>query len=227
MFAAIGSHLYPEHNSNTIETIAVVLFAIPACIAVIHDFGLKKGVVLLSLLYVFAIAIESFGIVTGFPYGSFTYGSFSAGYRFFDITPWTVGFAWVPNLIGAYYIASYFQKKRLNRILLTTLFLLIFDLVLDPVAVFKGYWAFENGGFYYNVAFTNFLGWIVSGCIGATILAYTRTSGTLLNLRLGTFSMILHLVFMTTTAFLSGIFVPGVIGILFTCFILYTVVRSG
>ncbi|MBA3770869.1 MAG: isopentenyl-diphosphate Delta-isomerase, partial [Blastocatellia bacterium] len=56
------------------------------------------------------------------------------------------------------------------RIPLTAIFLVGFDLILDPGAVGLGFWKYEGGGEFYGVPISNFLGWLVSGSIGALLL---------------------------------------------------------
>ena len=40
-----------------------------------------------------------------------------------------------------------------------------FDLVLDPGATALGFWIWENGGWYYNVPWMNFFGWMVTSLL--------------------------------------------------------------
>ena len=41
--------------------------------------------------------------------------------------------------------------------------------MLDPGAVALGFWVWTDGGFYYGIPSGNYLGWLLSGAIAATI----------------------------------------------------------
>ncbi|MCC7522878.1 carotenoid biosynthesis protein [Candidatus Uhrbacteria bacterium] len=159
-----------KQQPGWISVLAILLLATPSCWAFMKYTGYKKGLLVLACLSVFAILIETIGVATGFPYGSFTYSA-DLGWRVFGLVPWTVPFAWVPLLIASAALASYFAKQKLSRIFLAAMFLVLMDLVLDPAAVHAGLWSYPAGGWYFGVPWTNFAGWMFSGILGASILA--------------------------------------------------------
>jgi putative membrane protein len=154
-----------------ISVLAILLLAVPSGWAFITYAGYRKGFLVLMCLSVFAVLIESLGVATGFPYGTFSYTA-DLGWRVFGLVPWTVPFAWVPLLIAAAAFAAYFAKQKQSRIVLTAIFLVLMDLVLDPAAVHAGLWNYPAGGWYFGVPWTNFAGWFFSGILGASILAW-------------------------------------------------------
>jgi bisanhydrobacterioruberin hydratase len=87
----------------------------------------------------------------------------------FGLVPWTVPFAWTPILLASYALASRWTNGAL-RLISAGVLSMIFDLVLDPGAVAQKFWTYDGGGFFYGVPLSNFLGWILSGAIGAAIL---------------------------------------------------------
>ena len=207
------SHVFPEQNTSLIEALAVVAFSLPALFASIQTLGARYGVSLVFFLYCFAIGIETIGIKSGFPYGAFSYHSFSEGFRFFDVTPWTVGFAWFPIILGSYALTSRFAQGALSRIIFTITLVVCYDLVLDPVAVARGYWGFVENGLYYSVPFSNYAGWILSGTIGAMITEYFVKGNLLIY---APYSLVIHLGFFTTAALLLGLWIPVCVG----CFLI-------
>jgi len=46
------------------------------------------------------------------------------------------------------------------------------DLVLDPAAVSIGFWAYEAGGLYYGVPWSNYAGWLLSAVVAVAVLDY-------------------------------------------------------
>jgi putative membrane protein len=156
-----------------VSSIFVVLFALPSYWAVVNSKGWKRGLILLGALGFYALLIESSAIHTGFPYGDFIYNDL-LGEKVFGLTPWTVAFAWPPILFLAYWFARTRHKEteKLKIWLWTAVGAMLIDLVLDPAAVYLGFWNWREPGFYYGVPLVNFLGWLLSCFIGAILLNY-------------------------------------------------------
>lgn len=159
-----------------VSSIFVVLFALPSYWAVLRSNGRKRGLILLSALGFYALLIESSAIHTGFPYGDFIYNDL-LGEKVFGLTPWTVAFAWPPILLLAYWFTRSLPGLNLGSKTwklygLTAVIAMVVDLVLDPAAVYLGFWNWREPGFYYGVPLVNFLGWLLSCFIGAMILHY-------------------------------------------------------
>ncbi len=151
-----------------VSSITTVLFALPALIGVIKWLGVRSGLLLVASLGLFAYFIEIVGLLTGFPYGHFTYSS-NVGVLLFEFIPISLPFAWAPLMIGAVAL-SYKHKSNVLLFLLSTVaFLLAIDVILDPGAVYLGFWSYENGGVWYNVPISNYIGWIISGAVGFII----------------------------------------------------------
>ncbi|QYO66661.1 isopentenyl-diphosphate Delta-isomerase [Leptolyngbya sp. 7M] len=173
IFLAIGAFFMVNVElptwSHYVSAINIALFALPSFWAVRRWLGWRDGSVLVLVLGVYALAIETSAIVTGFPYGHFGYSDL-LGYRIFGLVPWNVAFAWTPLMLGAYAIAANLFGGGVLRVITATLIITLFDIVLDPGAVYLGFWQYEGGGWFYNVPISNFAGWLVSGAVGAVII---------------------------------------------------------
>ena len=156
-------------NMSHISSIMVIIFALPTYYAVIKHKGLAQGLVILLALGIYALSIETSALATGFPYGDFKYSGV-LGAKIFDITPWTVAFAYPPVLILAHWYARKKSSKNLSIVLYTAVFAMLVDMVLDPAAVRLGFWAWNDPGFYYGVPLVNFLGWLLTGAVGALLI---------------------------------------------------------
>lgn len=163
-----------SNQPGWISVISILVFAMPALWAFVHHSGWRKGLLVLVCLSIFALAIESVGVATGFPYGQFYYSA-DLGWRVFGLVPWTVPFAWIPLLLAAAGLASRVTARPVLRMLATALILVLMDLILDPAAVHAGLWRYSAGGWYFGVPWTNFAGWMFSGVLGAAILAWFKT----------------------------------------------------
>jgi putative membrane protein len=192
----------------------IVLFAAPSMWATIKWLGWKNGLILLVLLGIYATLIETFAILTGYPYGNFSYSDL-LGFRVFGVVPWTVAFAWTPLILAAYAIGNNLISNLWLRIFVIAGILLIFDLVLDPGAVYMKFWKYSHDGFFYGVPLSNFAGWIISGIIGAGIFEFLiyHFQPSLPSPKQMILSAYFIIIFWTFIAFWAGMVLPFLIGI--------------
>jgi putative membrane protein len=192
-----------------VSNLAVLLFALPAFYSLQVILPQRRWLVLLALS-IFAIGIEALSITTGFPYGFFTYGD-KMGWQLAELVPWTVPFAWIPLVVGAFTVASLVAKKAWLRTCLAVLILLIADLLLDPVAVKLGFWQYATPGSYFGVPLSNFAGWVLSGLVGVAAL-YWALRGKVPT-KSAAHGLQAILIFWTTAAFTLQLTLPGCIGV--------------
>ena len=202
-----GALSYPYGSA-----IAICIISLPLAVALYKNFGVKKTVLSFLVLSLFALAIEYTGLVTGWPYGHFEYTG-ELGARIFGILPWTVGFSWAPLMLGTVAMVYPFTKSKTLRILLPVVILVVFDLLLDPVAVSVGMWRFAEQGAYYGVPFRNFVGWGISGLIGSQIsyLLFAKASARAVT-SLG-ISFYISIALWTLVALFRGLYIPFIIGL--------------
>lgn len=108
----------------------------------IHKGNLKL-IVWCLIVYTVTFTLEVVGVKTGYIFGSYYYGDV-LGLKLLDV-PLIIGFNWVVIILGAIGIASRIHKSALQIALLTGTFTVLFDLMLEPVAVKLGYWTWEQG----------------------------------------------------------------------------------
>jgi putative membrane protein len=165
---AIFMVIFKDVQTNAyVPVIFILLLAAPT----VKDFFQSQKIFHAFTIYIFftilAISIELIGVKTGFPYGRFEYSDLIP-MKVAGEVPITLALTFVPILIGAFAISQIITDNRFLRIILTTIFLVLADLVLDPGAVYTGMWIYENQNFYYNVPLSNYLGWILTGFIFST-----------------------------------------------------------
>jgi putative membrane protein len=186
-------------SSQLLNAIMIVVLALPSIVGVYRWKGLD-GLKLFGYLSVFAYAIEYLGLVSGFPYGSFSYGS-TLGLKVFGVLPLLLPFSYVPLVLGARVLSK--KWYVIAAVLVGT------DLVLDPGAVHLGFWSFVAGGWYYSVPLTNFLGWAFSGSIAGVISEKFSGQPPKLMVR----SLQLQLAFWSGIAVFSSLWIPAVLGL--------------
>lgn len=203
-----------------ISFFAVIFGAIPSLIFYIKSIGMTRSWRVLIALALFALLFESFAIYTGVPYGSFEYSS-ALGPKFFGLAAWCVPFAWIPLVLMSGSLASFFVKKKIDRVLVGTVILLIADMVIDPVAVKLGFWIWENSGSYYGIPVINFLGWAVSGIVGIAIFIYGSGKHLSHVSILGnSSSALMSLAFFAGISVYFNMWIPAVLGVAFVTIVL-------
>jgi putative membrane protein len=153
-----------------VSVVAILLISLPSFHGLIRAVGWRRGLVALSGLGVFALLVEALGTWSGFPYGAFQYTG-DLGWRVFGLVPWTVPFAWIPLLLGAVTLAGTRFSGSVQRGIYAAVLLTAMDFVLDPGAVSVGLWRYSNPGLYYEVPWTNFAGWMLTGTFAAICLS--------------------------------------------------------
>ncbi|NWF90368.1 MAG: carotenoid biosynthesis protein [Ignavibacteriaceae bacterium] len=95
------------------------------------------------IIYILTFSVEIIGVKTGYIFGNYNYGDV-LGFKLFDV-PLIIGFNWVVIMLGATGIASRIHKSTVQIALLTGTFAVLFDLMLEPVAINIGYWKWQQG----------------------------------------------------------------------------------
>ena len=198
--------------------VSTFLIALPSFIALWRFLGPKTALVSLLALSAFGYAIETTGVVTGFPYGPFYYGD-SLGPKVAGLIPYLLPLSWAPLVLGAVAAtappaSSRRPPRRVLHILSAAILLALVDGVLDPGAASLGFWVWPEGGGYYGVPLTNYLGWLLSSAVAAALLLALRRR------RWGRSapppamldSLLIAVAFWTGVAVFSGLLVPALLG---------------
>lgn len=200
-------------GSGVASYFATVVIAVPAFLALFRYLGPRRAGLSLLALAVFAYAIETIGVVTGFPYGAFRYGD-ALGPKVLGVVPYLLPVSYLPLVIGAVAAAwgPWGRWGRAFNILGAALLLTLMDGVLDPGAAALGFWVWVGGGVYYGVPPGNYLGWLLSGALAASIaLAVGRWRTPPLPSLLD--SAVIAVAFWTGVAVFSFLPVPALLGV--------------
>jgi bisanhydrobacterioruberin hydratase len=225
-FIGLGMSRFPDvfNQYNHLSSLFLTLVALSSYITTIKWFGLRKGGMIVASISVFAFFIETFALITGFPYGEFTYSD-DLGGKIFGLAPWTIFFGWTPFVLASAVISrKYYNENKWRFILLNTMFLVIIDLVLDPAAVALGYWSYSNPSFYYDVALMNYFGWFISGFIGSTIFYYL--SKDFMDEEFPVMMMSSAFLILTLWSFALlglGLYFPGLLGLIITIYFAFLI----
>jgi putative membrane protein len=125
----------------------------------------RRGVLVAALILLLAWAVEHIGVITGFPFGTYSYTDVLAP-KIAGVVPLAIPFAWLLVVPAAVGITEHLLFKphtsTLTRVLMAALFALLLDITIEPVAVhINGYWVWDHDsvGGYYGVPPSNFVAW--------------------------------------------------------------------
>lgn len=164
---------FPTHDVGPVAAVVtIIVVALPSFVAAARWLGIRRAAALLGSLSLFAYVVEALALVTGWPYGSFAYGT-GIGPKIADFLPLTLPLAYVPLVLGAVALAERYAPRSSRRWwAIGVLGLVAFDLVLDPGAVALSYWSYAGGGLYYGVPLSNYLGWLATSTVALAIVRY-------------------------------------------------------
>lgn len=152
----VGFDLIP----SWLEWANSVFLILAGCVVVgyaMETFGKKRGLIASILIGVATFTIEGMSAHFDIFFGSYDYTN-----RFPPLlfgVPIGIGFAWIVMIMAGHALTLSF-KTRLVKALVAALYVVVLDLVLDPVAyVVKGYWLWDSESAYYGIPFSNFFGW--------------------------------------------------------------------
>ncbi|GAB6055942.1 carotenoid biosynthesis protein [Methanobacterium movens] len=224
-FFVANVEIGPE--TSIISVIFIISLAIPSFTAVVMWLGWRKGLALIAALSAYALVLETLAILTGIPYSEFYYNEL-IGTKIFGTTPFTVPFAWLPLFIGSLYLASELKikNKKLGLgsiIVLSTILVVITDLVLDPGAVALQFWVWKDQGIFYDVPLMNFIGWVLTGFL-ASLIAVGLLGSRVREKKPEALasSLLLIMFFWSGICIYLNLIIPALIGIGLIIFIIYS-----
>jgi uncharacterized membrane protein len=143
--------------------------------------GFRRGLAGILVVVAISLGIEMMGVVTGFPFGSYAYGT-ALGPRVLGLVPAVIPLSWFMMLYASMAIAVRFGRGVVGTAAIASLGLLAWDVLMDPAmsAAFP-FWSWHTGGMYFGMPLVNWLGWLFTGFVIAVpllALAGYRPAGT-------------------------------------------------
>jgi putative membrane protein len=160
----ILGHLLPQIKDYMIALTPITLL-ITGTVVLFYSYKTSNGKFLIwtILTYIITFALEVIGVKSGLVFGEYSYGS-SLGFKVFEV-PLIIGFNWVFVILGSISISLIITDKKVLIVLLSALISLIFDFVLEPVAIKLNYWQWNEG----VIPIQNFVAWFVIAFLAASI----------------------------------------------------------
>lgn len=148
------------------NSVFLIAAGIVSALYFISLYGKRFGTLYSLFIIVGSIWVEHLGVEYDFLFGSYHYTS-NFGLKVFN-TPITIGFAWLLIIGCSHELAkgiTHTLTRSISKLSFTIsggLLSVTIDLILDPVSYkVKGYWLWQESGFYYDIPFSNFIGWML------------------------------------------------------------------
>lgn len=117
-------------------------------------------------VYFAGFFIEWLGTNTGWPFGSYSYGKI-LGPKVWN-TPLLIGFNWLVLTYMVWAFLSGIIGNKGFKVILGSFMLVIYDFLLEPVAIYSGMWTWATG----IPPLQNYLGWMAFSAIIFTFYAW-------------------------------------------------------
>lgn len=111
-------------------------------------------VVFLSIAFVIGISVELIGVHTSYLFGSYFYGN-SLGWKWYGV-PLIIGLNWGILIVTSSAIIHRFQLNKHVEAILAAILMVLFDYILEPVAIKLDYWHWTEG----QIPVYNFICWM-------------------------------------------------------------------
>jgi len=115
----------------------------------------KKNIAWFTVTYVLTYLSEIIGVHTGLIFGNYNYGNV-LGMKIFGVPP-IIGLNWVFVILGSLQLANKISSNNFFKIILASALAVIFDLILEPVAIKLDYWKWLEG----QIPVYNYISWFV------------------------------------------------------------------
>ena len=243
-FVKTTSSLVVDKNYNTAEKLRTIQVLLGALFFTIHGalvWGFLNIVIFLIITIIVSLLLEIIGSKTGYVFGGkYHYNNDNTpGFILFGI-PVLIPIAWFGIIYMSINFCNYVTNVRfpfedsINHffIILTATFVMLLDLVLDPLAVDEKRWNWELPGIYYGIPILNFFGWLLVPLLILLIFQHCSYQVTKV---ISSYSVLFQyapgilFVFLPIIAsrpcFERGLVIPGYIGIIIS--FIYIVIAVG
>lgn len=114
---------------------------------------LKKYTLTLILIFSLGYLCEVIGVNKGWIFGNYTYSE-NLGLSVLNV-PIIIGINWAILTMGAWQIIKYIKVNKYFQIILGASLMVLFDFIMEPVAVELNFWSWENG----IIPLYNYISW--------------------------------------------------------------------
>jgi putative membrane protein len=124
-------------------------------LAIYHGKFSPKSLVVFFAVFLTGLLVEMIGVNTGLIFGEYTYGK-TLGPKIWN-TPLMIGVNWLFLVYAIASITGKIKAPAMVQILISSLMMIVYDLVLEQVAPRMDMWSWENA----HIPLQNYIAWFV------------------------------------------------------------------
>ena len=180
--------------------------------------GVRRSLLFLLAASVIGAGAELVGTNFGVPFGAYHYTD-RLGAKILGDVPYFIPTSWYALGVLSYDLAGRLGGGRWARALGTALFMVVWDVSLDPAMNQGGgtfvFWTYPGGGAFFGMPWVNWVGWAVTSAaisLALDALGGLEPAGTPLTARWAPAVYALNVLFPISICFLYGLPLAGVIG---------------
>ncbi len=169
-----GDKLESESNYKKAENIRMIQVILGFSFFVFHSvlfFGVLNTVIFFIISFTTSLFLEIIGANKGYVFGKYSYEPSLCPGPMLGNVPLLIAIAWSGLIYMSLNCSFLILDMGFNSIIsleviiMTSIFITILDLILDPIAVSEGRWRWDKPGNYYGVPIQNFIGWFFNTTI--------------------------------------------------------------
>lgn len=146
----------------------------------------------ISVLFLIGFFVEVIGVYSGLLFGEYHYGK-TLGFQFFGV-PLIIGVNWVLLVMSSFAVSSYFVSNTIFKVVLSSIIMVLLDLLIEPVAIRLDFWHWESD----VIPLQNYIMWFLVAVIMNLILTFNQFK---FNVKLGFGLLISQILFFTLQSF--------------------------
>ncbi|MFZ1322406.1 MAG: carotenoid biosynthesis protein [Ignavibacteria bacterium] len=152
----IVGHLSDHYKNGMISITPYVLIMMGIYVLLISNVRSDNNFILWFFFsYISTLLLEIIGVKTGLIFGEYIYGN-TLGFKVAEV-PLIIGFNWLFVILGGIGIGKKISDNMIIVSLIAGITAVIFDLVLEPVAIDLHYWNWVSG----EIPLQNYLAWFI------------------------------------------------------------------
>ena len=144
------------------------------------------------MVFLIGFFVEVLGVYSGLLFGEYQYGK-TLGFQFLGV-PLIIGVNWVLLVVSSFAISSYFVSNSIFKVVLSSIIMVLLDLVIEPVAIRLDFWHWQAE----VIPLQNYLMWFLVALLMNGILTFNRFR---FNVKLGFGLLISQVLFFTLQSF--------------------------
>lgn len=155
-FLGLLGHSFEESRGLmiTLSPLVLLMSSLVVCYPVMKN--ANQGTILWCVFaFLLTFCSEVIGVKSGLIFGNYSYGDV-LGIKILGV-PLIIGINWMLIMLGSISLAKGCSKNIFIISFLTGIFSVIFDIILEPVAIYLGYWQWST----VSPPLTNYYSWFV------------------------------------------------------------------